>query len=536
MLGLATSRGSSIKHGTDLDRVIPESPTPHSKERGDDCRSYEPSLCPHLPLPDTQPTTKPRKRRMRKKAPKSLDRMTPITEASHDELCTSYYDSEHNPELELISEYEDDNSYHFGRQARPLTPLLFTANANFELAEGDLSSINVHSKENAVSEEEEDPAVHSDSEIDFRKLERRPPDVIRLRGPLQTFEDRLLDATEAKLTALKIQLDMNQITRLQLNTRSNSLRASHAAMKMEFATTRPNVLPEEPSNNKESGSDHGGDLISIRSSIDLEEELNLDAAKVVNFTRITSGTAKVLDILPRHPKPTTQFERKPIPDLSSEVKSPFKPTYYFQHGENPSSFKERIHNVEVSKHRLSLADETDDIQPIGYLTVKSHDPVHRTNNTMLPRGKSRMLAQDCISTHDHTKYRDVDVLTDQQIRPLAAFLKDYDLTTTPPPLPPRKSSKEHYCLRNGHILHPINLKTIPDEAAINSLQVRPYLVTQTGRKTHIHVPVFCDRCGEDVDEELWECDIAVCRIVVCKACAGHMEIEWRERVCAAWEN
>ena len=155
----------------------------------------------------------------------------------------------------------------------------------------------------------------------------------------------------------------------------------------------------------------------------------------------------------------------------------------------------------------------------------------------MPRDESQILVKDWISTYDHAKQRplservDIDVLADQQIPPAPFPKGDHH---TPPP-PPRTSSKEHYCLKNGHIFHPIDLKAVPDEVAINSLEVRPYLHTRAGRKQHVHVPVFCDKCSGDVKEELWQCDIAICHMVVCKKCAVDMEHEWQERVAEAWK-
>lgn len=89
---------------------------------------------------------------------------------------------------------------------------------------------------------------------------------------------------------------------------------------------------------------------------------------------------------------------------------------------------------------------------------------------------------------------------------------------------------------NGHIFHPIDLKQIPDEAAINSLEVRPYLRTQVGVKQHVHVPVLCEKCGNDVKERLLECEIAVCRMAVCKECAEDMEKETQESAVGAWTH
>jgi hypothetical protein len=172
----------------------------------------------------------------------------------------------------------------------------------------------------------------------------------------------------------------------------------------------------------------------------------------------------------------------------------------------------------------------------GHLAAKNYNRLTKAKKAKMPRDESRLLVQDWISTYDYTKQRPVseriddDVLADQQIAP-APFPKEAFLTP-----PPRKSSKEHYCLKNGHIFHLINLKNVPDEVSINSLEVRPYLQTSVGTRQHVRVPVLCDRCAEDVDEELWECEIAVCRMGVCKKCAEFMEAEWQQRAVDAWQK
>jgi hypothetical protein len=172
----------------------------------------------------------------------------------------------------------------------------------------------------------------------------------------------------------------------------------------------------------------------------------------------------------------------------------------------------------------------------GLLSLSDFSRLNKDKKPKIPRDDTRLLVQNWMSNYNHAKQRpiseriDLDVLADQQIPP-APFPKEDHSTL---PHPPRSSSKEHYCLKNGHIFHPINLKTVPDEVAINSLEVRPYLHTAVGHKQHVSIPVLCDRCDEDVEGELWECDIAVCRMGVCKQCAVDMEHEWHERVADAW--
>ncbi|EUC47143.1 hypothetical protein COCMIDRAFT_3854 [Bipolaris oryzae ATCC 44560] len=521
MLGIAPSREYSIKHGAEPERGATETPAIHSKKGNRVDYNSEPDV-------HSRALAKPRKRRTRKKAPKSLDRMTPITEMSCDELRSSYHDSEHNPELELISEYERDPSYSGGLPPQPPTPLPFTANTSYELEEGDVSPVDVGSRKHAGAGAKE-YAKHSDREVGFSKSKQESPAVVHLRGPLQSFEDRLLDVTEANLAIQRMRNDTNDAARFHLEAKGCCLSASHKAMKKEFVALRPDALVEESDNDVESESDDSKKLVSIRGSIDLEEEPIVDLAELMPCTHITASARKLVDVPPKKPKPTTPSKCEVIPNLLSGVKSPLKSTYIFQHDEKASPFKELICNPYPTR---------------SYPPAKPPRQIRKTKKSNNLCNESRILVENWISTNDPIKQRplsdrlDIDVLSDQQIPP-APFPKDNNnsiSTTTSTPPPPRISSKQHLCLRNGHILHPINLRSIPDEAAINVLDVRPYIRTHSGRKIHIHILVFCDRCGEDVREELWECKLKVCRLVVCKGCAEDLEAEWKKRVIGEWEN
>lgn len=169
----------------------------------------------------------------------------------------------------------------------------------------------------------------------------------------------------------------------------------------------------------------------------------------------------------------------------------------------------------------------------------------KPKKSKLTRDESRLLVQNWVSNYNRTEQRpvstriDPDVLTDQETPP-APFPKSDESFPTPPIMKAQSNSLEqrhplrHQCIHNGHIFHPVDLKTIPDNASVNGLEVRPYLQTYTGIKQHVKIPVICERCGEDCDENVWECEIAVCRMAVCQNCAEHMEAEWQERAVSGW--
>ena len=155
----------------------------------------------------------------------------------------------------------------------------------------------------------------------------------------------------------------------------------------------------------------------------------------------------------------------------------------------------------------------------------------------LPRDESRLLVQDWITNYDRATQRplserlDADVLADREVPPATFPKTDESVPFTPP-----KQSKKHICVLNGHAFQQIDLTRVPDETTINALQVRPYLQTRAGVKQHVRVPVHCDRCFTDVNEDLWVCQVDVCRMAVCHTCADAMEAEWQARVVAQWKH
>ncbi|USP73803.1 uncharacterized protein yc1106_01077 [Curvularia clavata] len=544
MLGFRPKHVSSIKHETDSERSRIELPTLRLRE---ECESYhssgsdfQASLPSHLSAPRPVAETPPR--RKRKKAPKSLDRMPPITEASHDESHDSYNDREHNTELELISEYEDDVPYPNGFRPPSRTSSLRQSKVWFKLDQECLSPPETGPEENNGTKGTE-LAVKSADEVDLKRHGHQLSATIPIRSPLQRVEDLLLDPTEANIAAYKAKLYENDVSRALMDMEVSALKESHRKMKAEFRAIRPDLLPLEESDSDGSEDEDEEDLVSIRSSIDLEEEPVICEAKVMTITRVTPGMVKLVDIPPRKQKHAMPSSHKTSPVPPSGTKLPLNATYSFQNEENPSPFKGRTREVKVRKYPSTVSQPTNTLQPTikpSHLTLQKHNHGHNAHRVNIPRENSRILSQEWNSTYDGTNQRhlprrpDAHVLTSPQI-PAAPHLKHPPPPLRIPPPPPHESSKDHYCIKNGHILHPINLKTIPDEATINSLQVRPYLRTPAGRKEHIRVPVFCNKCGEDVEEEVWECEVAVCRLVCCRKCAMDMGREWKERATGAWK-
>jgi hypothetical protein len=165
----------------------------------------------------------------------------------------------------------------------------------------------------------------------------------------------------------------------------------------------------------------------------------------------------------------------------------------------------------------------------------------------MPCEESQILVRNWVSNYSNTQQQpvltrvDPDVLADQETPP-APFPKSDEAMHTPPITAGKKPDpfklpvypQKHQCINNGHIFRPINLRKVPDETIVNSLEVRPYLQTYTGIQQHVKIPVLCENCEKDCDENVWECEIAVCRMAVCRDCAVDMKKEWRERAVNGW--
>ncbi|KAI8937271.1 hypothetical protein NX059_006479 [Plenodomus lindquistii] len=436
------------------------------------------------------PRINPRQpRRRRKKGSKPLDTMAPITEMSHDALHTAYRHGESNTELDVISEYEAPTVYP-PRSAsflpRSQTESALSAFGPYSLEAGDVSPED--------KDDEEDYMTHPGSKVDLSRLKGKQPVPPRWRSPLQRYEDRLLDEAEEDLIYQEVNIGRRQAAKIELDDDVAALRKSHNEFKREFeaakqqshAREHPEAATDEP---EDSDSDDD-DLISISSSIDLDEEPCVCKAQAMPII-VGTGHVKEVYITKRN---------KDVKDIAPPRQQRFENTM-------PVS---PTHQRNTSYNRLT-----------------------KESKPKMPRSESQQLVQTWVKKYDRNNQRplseriDPDVLADQEIPP-APFPKDDPVS----PHPPRTSSR-HQCLQNGHIFRPIDLRQVPDEVGINTLEVRPYLYTPLGVKQHVHVPVCCGRCGEDVREELWECEIPICHVAVCAVCAVEMQVEWEKRAIAS---
>jgi hypothetical protein len=150
----------------------------------------------------TDPVPAQPRRNRQNKQQKDLERMTPITEASHDDMTAAYHGDGDSTELDVINEYTRDSRFQgelaFPPRSQSVQPFL-----RYELAERDLSSPDGYYEREANDEQEPGYAMHPGAPVDISKLRNKPLPSLQLRSPLQAVEDCLLDATETSLQAKK---------------------------------------------------------------------------------------------------------------------------------------------------------------------------------------------------------------------------------------------------------------------------------------------------------------------------------------------
>jgi hypothetical protein len=263
-------------------------------------------------------------RRRRKKDAKIFERMSPITETSFDDL-RSLRDNgdDHDTELEVISEYEDNTSQFspeiLPRSAKKLPKSL----AKFKLDDTDLSPTVEYTEDEAV---QTNPyAMHPGTKIDPRKLHPRQTAVVPTQSPLQAFEARLLDECEENLA----KLNNMEAERLARDKEVAKMKRDHEDFKESFNVLKQHFdgnhdkcnekdcshkhLPEPEQTTDAEDSDGSEGLVSLRSSIDLDEEPTVHVARAMTITRVTPGMVKLVDIPPRKNKgaPSVGGENKP---------------------------------------------------------------------------------------------------------------------------------------------------------------------------------------------------------------------------------
>ncbi|KAJ8112864.1 hypothetical protein OPT61_g4873 [Boeremia exigua] len=469
----------------------------------------------------------PKRLPRRKKTAKVFERMSPITEASSESLRPNQRGNEELTQLDAISEHAyDDHPYStehiHGSQSRNAavlprshTETMLPLANRFTLDEADLSPMDEYYDEDEI---EDDGVVHPGTRVNLKDTERQQGDMIPIRGLLQSLEDTCLDVIEEqmRLKSSKEILARVEAEKQAMDAQIAVLRREHEQLKLQYDAN----IAAGYKNLKEASDDDDDDLVSLRSSIDLDEEPTLHEAKSMTFTRVTPGIVKLVDIPPRKKKPVAQTG-------------------------SSSTIPDQLEGIDCERKGLARSSPAENVLP-PFSAHYHYDYTDKPKKSKLARDESRTLVQNWVSDYNSTEQRpistrvDPDVLADQETPP-APFPKSDEALPTPPiktssgVSKTSKSLPKHLCINNGHIFHPVDLKTMPDDAVVNSLEVRPYLQTYTGLKQHVKIPVLCEKCCKDCDENVWECEIAVCRMAVCQSCAEGMEVEWQQRAVGGWK-
>lgn len=271
----------------------------------------------------SRPVPAPMKRRPNKKHPKPLESMSPIPEASFESLRPAYRQSEDLTELGVISEYESDSpAYSAPLLPRSHTESVLPSYNTFELDEEDLSPTDRFYYEGPT--DDEDDTVHPGTKVDLKRAHSQQRTRLHIRSPLQSIEDNYLDATEdeMRLAARKMTLDRIEKDKQAMDAEIAVLRREHEKLKLGFSNiTTHNEVDPMPGVHSDGDNE---DLMSLRSSIDSDEEPTVHEAQVMTFTRITPGMVKLVDIRARknpmaHAASNTPVSNK-LPPVRHETK------------------------------------------------------------------------------------------------------------------------------------------------------------------------------------------------------------------------
>jgi hypothetical protein len=326
--------------------------------------------------------------------------------------------------------------------------------------------------------------------------------MIQISSPLQHVERLLLKNAEV---------------RMELDAEKRRLEIINENTKHELMTLKARSCPLIGLDSETDG-DSGTD-----SDIDAYEEPTIHTVQPMTFTRITPGMVKLVDIPPGR-------AQKQVIDTTKYA----------------SGQVEAISSYKLNGMQVPIVRE-----PASGIKHSAYPDKVKPKRTKLPREESHILTKDWIDNTHPTSRRPPSTVD-------AGVPADHYLDHPPTP-PPKEASPEvspmkilppyspyvfataslqgkHHCVDRGHIFDPIDLTQAPDAVAVNDLQVSPYLQTPIGQRQHVRIPVHCEKCFEDVKEAAWQCEIPVCRLLVCNACAEWFTEEVETRAIRSWSN
>ncbi|KAF2263743.1 hypothetical protein CC78DRAFT_581127 [Lojkania enalia] len=475
-------RSKSAESKEDLSRT--SSPTEQDVEIGYSSDS-ERDIQPSSPKRST-----PTKRRIRRKRiPKRLDKMSPITEASMSDE-RSVLESEHaGTELEVISEYA-------GLRRSVTEPVLRqpqTPNGGIS-SNGDSGSEDGAYDDQGWFDAERMPYRYAEAQI-----ESPTPGTIQAESPLQHIERVLLDNAEQ---------------RSSIDSEKESLKEQHAQLKEQLRAAKARSFVQGVSASKRSPYDFTGPSDEAASDdpdddfdidIDSDEGSIICIAKTVTFTRVAPGMVKLMDIPPKRP------ELSMIKVSPGQVKSI---DYNNREGFRVESLKENMGRLMSS------------VVQAGNEAQGSRHAFNLRQKPILPRTSPRELVEGWLNDYNPSMQRPLSERIDPEV------LADQDLDL--PPRPPPKNDTRHDCLLSGHFFKRVDIRGASDDVRINKLEVSPYLQTRNGVRQHVHIPIACELCGLDVGEELFVCSVPVCRLSVCSSCTNEMKERAETRAIKSW--
>jgi hypothetical protein len=300
----ATSSKQSLILGT------PSRPS-HEDRRDIDTgyNSDNDTIAPRRVAPRMIPAQK-RRSRIRKKHPKSLERMSPITEASLSEDGYVVDGDRDSTALEAISEDEQPT---YALEEDDLSPdedeqLTYALEADQLFSD----------QEENNSEELEDKALASEllhrETTNLQRIERAG--IIYAKSPLQDLESMYLDNMEEKKS---------------MDFKNEQLYRSNLSMKRELRNINARTLfqdvrlhesfydhTKDVLHRHDSEEEYNGHICSDIEDIPSDKESEILKAPYMTFTHVTPGMVKLVDILPRKSKGIGSQGGK----SSDEVKSP----------------------------------------------------------------------------------------------------------------------------------------------------------------------------------------------------------------------
>jgi hypothetical protein len=462
-----------------------------------------------------------RRSRIRKKGPKSLERLSPITEASLSEDGFIIQGDRDSTMLEAISE---DGQPTYTLEEGDLSPDE-DEQPTYASDSDRFSSSEEEQSDNKKELEDDTPAseLPHRATMKLRRIER--PGTIHIKSPLQELESTYLDNMEMKknMDFKKAQLYQSQMSmkRELRDIEAHILFRGVGCDKLSYGSLEDGVHDHD---SEEEFHDH---VCSDNEDLTSRKEPKILKAPCMTFTRVTPGIVKLVDIPPRKSETIFSQDEESYGEVKTSVSHKRSGAVLIGRVSVRGLF-EQYKDIDSKRSNTILARRSPDI----FMNQMKASPL---------RQESLGHSQGWFDDYDHggmssfSEPIDPKFLAEQEKlsislpkgTPATSLLQN---RISPVPCP------KHQCIHNGHVFHKYNIKRIPDNIGINNLEVRPYFQTPTGVNQDIDIPIYCQKCNFSVLDELWQCSVPVCGLAVCRHCATDMEVEWQQRAVEAWKR